>query len=77
MEVTQKSTNIQATLAIISETKQTLEFSFILLISSSRKKHAKGRENRHQEINVEDNKDTKTTPIHPKEGENKERKRKE
>ena len=46
--------------------KQTLEFSFILLISSSQKKHALRIENRHQETNVDDTKDTETTPIYPK-----------
>jgi len=41
--------------------------SFIDLIIT--KKRTQGKENKHQEINVEDSKDTETTPIHPKEGE--------
>ena len=44
--------------------KQTREFSFILLISSSRRNtHKEKKENKHQEINVKDSKDTETTPI--------------
>jgi len=52
----------------IFQGKLAWEFSFILLISSSGKKQALRIENRHQEIIVENIKDTETTQIHSQGG---------